>query len=270
MRSDESLQMRETPTFRRRRLCSRRSLSMQQHHRLPTRDHHQLHPMATSFLSSALRPSIPSSDAAAFVCRTCRRHAATYRRTRKLLRVKIDSSFAPSKTETQDHIIFNPPSSAPSVYHTPAKFLPPSDPRRAILQQRATPPATPKQETPTTASHPPSILATLAAQKLGYSTPSAASLAPVRPQYEKKYHLTQDQIDEIRKLRAEDPRKWTRVRLAEKFDCSQFFVSLCCSAPEIKQEQDLKLEQIKSKWGRRKTEARQARQARKQLWGQDN
>lgn len=189
-----------------------------------------------------------------------------------MLRVKADSSFAPSKTETQDHIIFNPPSSAPNVYHTPAKFLPPSDPRRAILQQYETPSATPKEESAaaTATTTQPSILASIAAQKLGYSTPAAQSLAPVRPQYEKKYHLAQDQIDEIRKLRAEDPRKWTRVRLAEKFECSQFFVSLCCSAPEIKKEQDVELEQIKSKWGRRKTEARQARKVRKQLWGQES
>jgi hypothetical protein len=110
----------------------------------------------------------------------------------------------------------------------------------------------------------------LAARKLGHVSPSAETLPTVRPQYEKKYHLKQEQIDEIRKLRAEDPRKWTRVRLAEKFECSQFFVSLCCSAPEIKKEQDLKLEEVKSRWGRRKTEARQARQERKKLWGQDN
>lgn len=233
------------------------------------RDLRHLHQMATPFLSSALRPSISSSDAASFVCRTCRRNAATYRRTRKLLRVKADSSFAPSKTETQDHIIFNPPSSAPNVYHTPAKFLPSSDPRRAILQQREAPRAAPKEE-PTTPASPPSILASLAARKLGHATPPAESLSTVRPQYEKKYHLTQEQIDEIRRLRKEDPRKWTRVKLAEKFECSQFFVSLCVSAPEIKKEQDVQLEQIKSKWGRRKTEARQARQERKKLWGQDN
>jgi hypothetical protein len=59
------------------------------------------------------------------------------------------------------------------------------------------------------------------------------------------------------------------VRLAEKFECSQFFVSLCCSAPEIKDEQDEELARLKARWGRRKTEAREARQERKKLWGQD-
>jgi len=57
--------------------------------------------------------------------------------------------------------------------------------------------------------------------------------------------------------------------LAEKFECSQFFVSLCCAAPEVKAEQDKQLEEIKQRWGRRKTEARDARQERKKLWGQD-
>ncbi|EME46335.1 hypothetical protein DOTSEDRAFT_101803, partial [Dothistroma septosporum NZE10] len=189
-----------------------------------------------------------------------RRNAATYRRTRKALRVKLDPSFAPSTTETQDHIIFNPPSSAPNVYHTPTKFLPTSDPRRALH--------TPAQIPANAPAARQGVLASIAAQRAAVA-PSAQSLKPVRPIQEKKYHLAQAEIDEIRRLRAEDPRQWTRARLAEKFDCSQFFVSLCCSAPEIKQEQDEELQQIKAKWGRRKRDARDARQERKKRWGMD-
>ncbi|KAF2170017.1 hypothetical protein M409DRAFT_19630 [Zasmidium cellare ATCC 36951] len=221
-------------------------------------------PMATTFLPQRLRPSLfSSSDAASFVCRTCRRNAATSRRTRKSLRVKSDPSFAPSQTEAQDHIIFNPPSSAPNVYHTPAKFLPKSDPRRALYTAAAaatTPAAEP--------SKPQGILASIA-QERAASTPPASQLKPVRPIYEKKYHLSQQDIDEIRRLRKDDPRTWTRVRLAEKFDCSQFFVSLCCSAPEVADERERELERIKSKWGRKKREARDLRQERKKLWGRD-
>jgi hypothetical protein len=91
----------------------------------------------------------------------------------------------------------------------------------------------------------------------------------LRPRQEKKYHLSPAQVEEIRKLRAEDPKLWTRVRLAEKFECSQFFVSLCCSSPEIKEQRDKELEEIKRKWGRKKTEAREDRQTRKALWGRD-
>ena len=216
--------------------------------------------MATSFFSQHLRPSLFSSDTAGFVCKTCRRNAATFRRTRKALRVKVDPSFEPSKTATHDHIIFNPPSSAPNVYHTPSKFLPKSDPRRALYTAPKSPAEAP--------AAPQSVLASIAAERAS-STRPASSLKSMRPIKEKKYHLTQEQIDEIRRLRKEDPREWTRVRLAEKFECSQFFVSLCCSAPEIKAERDQELEAIKAKWGKRKREARDARQERKKLWGQD-
>jgi hypothetical protein len=94
-------------------------------------------------------------------------------------------------------------------------------------------------------------------------------LKPIRTPYEKKYHLGQAEIDEIRRLRAEDPRKWTRVALAEKFECSQFFVSLCCTSPIMAKENEEKLAETKRKWGRRKTEAREDRQTRKVLWGRD-
>ncbi|KAK5164763.1 uncharacterized protein LTR77_009426 [Saxophila tyrrhenica] len=211
--------------------------------------------MAPSLFSSLLRPSTLPNDTASFICQACRRNASSFRRTRKALRVKPDPSFAPSKTEPTDHIIFNPPSSAPNVYHTPSKFLPASDPRRKLHtlapSSTTTPPSTPSTSSPNEASA------------------SASRLRSIRPQYEKKYHLGREQIDEIRRLREEDPRQWTRVRLAEKFECSQFFVSLCCSAPAVKKEQDRQLEAIKRRWGRRKTEAREERKARKALWGRD-
>ena len=208
--------------------------------------------MAAPFFARSFRPSIIPSDGPAFICQSCRRHASTFSRTRKALRVKPDPSFAPSKTETQEHIIFNPPSSAPNVYHTPLKFLPTSDPRRKLHTLAPVASATPPS-TPSTAS----------------ASESASRLEAVRPQYEKKYHLSKEQVEEIRQLRKEDPRKWTRVRLAEKFECSQFFISLCCSAPQIKEQRDRELEAIKQRWGRRKTEAREERQARKALWGRD-
>ena len=208
--------------------------------------------MAAPFLSRASRPSLVPLDGFTFVCRSCRRHESSSRRTRKALKVKPDASFAPSKMETQDHIIFNPPSSAPNVYHTPLKFLPKTDPRRRLHSSASKPTSS------TSTNSPPNT-----------PSPSVKRLPPVRPPYEKKYHLTPEQVGEIRRLRAEDPRTWTRVRLAEKFECSQFFVSLCCCAPEIKAEQDRELSEIKKRWGRRKTEAREDRQTRKALWGKD-
>jgi hypothetical protein len=178
-----------------------------------------------------------------------------------MLRVKQDPSFAPS-TEPTERIIFNPPPSAPNVYHTPLKFLPPSDPRRKLHQEvaEAAASAIPKEST--------SVLATIAAQRAA-SQLKAEDLQPIRPIYEKKYHLKQDDIDEIRRLRKEDPRYWSRLRLAEKFACSQFFVSLCVTAPEVAQEKEAEAEAARAKWGRRKMEAKTARVERKKLWGQD-
>ena len=211
--------------------------------------------MARPFFARPLIPSILSNNGPGSICQACRRQKSTFRRARKALRVKPDPSFQPSKTELQDHIIFNPPSSAPNVYHTPLKFLPKSDPRRRFHSlapiSSATPPSTPTNASP---SNSPS---------------SVERLKSLRPQYEKKYHLGQSEIGEIRRLRKEDPRKWTRVRLAEKFECSQFFISLCCCAPEIKEENDKTLAVIKRKWGRWKTEAREDRKIRKELWGRD-
>jgi hypothetical protein len=211
--------------------------------------------MAFQSLNGSLRPSLLSSAAASeWVCFSCRRNVSSFRRTRKALRVKPDASFAPSATETQDHIVFNPPSSAPNVYHTPQKFLPPNDPRRRL-------------RAPTSSSTPPSTPGSASGSQLPNNNGELPTT--VRAQYEKKYHLTPAQVEEIRKLRKEDPKVWTRVKLAEKFECSQFFVSLCCSAPEIKEKRDKELVQIKAKWGRKKTEAREDRQTRKALWGRD-
>lgn len=217
--------------------------------------------MPPSLLSCLIRPSLTaaSSDTTSYLCRICRRNAASYRRTRKMLRVQQDPSFAPSTIETKDHIIFNPPPSAPNVYHTPSKFLPASDPRRK-LDLASDAPQTPTKST--------SVLASIAAQRAA-SQLKAEDLKTIRPMYEKKYHLTQEQIEEIRRLRTEDPRHWSRLRLAEKFECSQFFVSLCVNAPEVAAEKEAELQAVKARWGPRKMAAREARVERKRLWGRD-
>jgi hypothetical protein len=201
---------------------------------------HTTHTMQTSLRISHSLQSNSQQCLRSVQQQQCR-HVSSFRRTKKMLLVQPDPSFT-SSTGNQDHIIYNPPSSAPNVYHTPLKFLPKDDPRRRLHTLLR----------PTSAS----------------ASASTTSLPPaVRPVYEKKYHLKEADIAEIRRLRAEDPRQWTRVRLAEKFECSQFFVSLCCSAPQIKEQRSTELEKIKEKWGRTKTEAREDRQTRKQSWG---
>lgn len=73
----------------------------------------------------------------------------------------------------------------------------------------------------------------------------------------------------MRALRAADPRKWSRARLAEKFDCSNFFVGLVCKSREMGAEMKRAEEEARSKWGRKKREAMEDRKRRKATWGRD-
>ncbi|KAF2224253.1 mitochondrial ribosomal protein subunit L20-domain-containing protein [Elsinoe ampelina] len=196
------------------------------------------------------------------------RTEATARRLRKSLRVKSDPSFTAPVEETADHIIFNPPSSAPNVYHTPPIFLPASDPRRQfhVLAEQASSPkpanATAEVDATEDAMGPTRRLA------LSRLSRSSSALPPTIGQpRERKYHLGPDDVQEIRKLRAMDPKQWTVKRLAKFFDCNEFFIRLCASSPEAKAEEDAKIDAIKGRWGRTKREAREDRQKRKELWG---
>ncbi|PWY65040.1 hypothetical protein BO70DRAFT_346699 [Aspergillus heteromorphus CBS 117.55] len=170
-----------------------------------------------------------------------RRNQSSYRRTKQRLRVKPDASFGSSLTHTQeDHIVHNPPSSAPSVYLTPTKFLPSGDIRRNLR---------------------------LASVKNN----DAEALPPVvRAPSEKKYHLTPSDIREIRRLRATDPMMWSRLKLAKHFECSPIFISLVCeTSPQKKEIQKRVLEAVQSRWGSKRRMAREDRQLRKDAWGRD-
>ncbi|PNS18003.1 54S ribosomal protein L20, mitochondrial [Sphaceloma murrayae] len=192
----------------------------------------------------------------------------TTRRLRKTLRVNSHPSFTAGAEEASDHIIFNPPSSAPNVYHTPPIFLPASDPRRKLYaiseQTPASKGATPSLETDAT-EDAMSPTKRLALSRLGRT--SSALPPRIGPEHERKYHLKPEDVEKIRKLRATDPRQWTVKKLADLFECSEFFIKLCASSPEAKAAQDAKIDAIKSRWGRAKREAREERDRRKDLWG---
>jgi len=174
---------------------------------------------------------------------TARRHQESYRRTKKLLNIKPDSSFLPSKYSQQDHIIFNPPSSAPSVLHTPLIFLPREDKRRALFEKAA-------------AMHSTST-------KL---PPIIAKFKPIGV----RHHLTDKDIAEIQKLRTGDPDKWTAGRLAFKFKCSKHFIGICCEAPPEKKERDREKEEaMMARWGPKKMKAYQDRMKRRELEKRD-
>jgi hypothetical protein len=92
---------------------------------------------------------------------------------------------------------------------------------------------------------------------------------PLKQSYEKKYHLTEVDIKEIQRLRAEDPKTWTREKLAEKFNCSQFFVSIVAKNEAAGKEYEKRLEEVKKRWGPGRSLARHERGRRKELWGRD-
>ena len=90
---------------------------------------------------------------------------------------------------------------------------------------------------------------------------------PIRPENEKKYHLTEQEIQEMQHLRNEDPVKWTQKALAKKFNCSTMFVAMKTQASrEYKLEKIAQLEQQKEMWGWKKRLIRHNRQRRRELW----
>ncbi|KAI0206742.1 mitochondrial ribosomal protein subunit L20-domain-containing protein [Astrocystis sublimbata] len=172
-----------------------------------------------------------------------RRHQSTTSRTKKMLKIPPHPDFLTPRSG-ENHIIFNPPSSAASVYHTPFKFLPKTDPRRQsnITQLLRSSGA----DLHTVAPLPP------------LSHPSEAN--------EKKYHVTKEQVDEMRRLRETDPIEWSVVKLATKYDCSPVFVMMCCRASREHTDNEYeRREAIKARWGPIRTKAREDRKKRRTL-----
>jgi hypothetical protein len=196
---------------------------------------------------------------------TQRRHESTTRRHKKLLALPEAPSYTPNRSSPT--LIFNPPSSAPNVYHTPMKFLPKDDKRRHLFAAAITHSITTAhrhQSSPIAAPGTPLHTASHLPPR-----PSASLPTPVRAPYEKRYHLTEAEIAEIRDLRTKDPRTWTRVKLAEKFECSQFFVGMVVKAPQRAKQVERLHEGARRRWGSKRRMAREDRVRRKESWGRD-
>ena len=198
-----------------------------------------------SKLQSALRICAKSFST------TTTRHEASYRRSRSRLNVKPDASFLPSKTEPHDHVIFNPPPSAPNIFHTPTIFLPKSDRRRQLHDA-----ARARRGEPAIAD-----------------ATSQMALPPGTGGYgQKRYHITAEQMEEMRELKRSDPAKWSSHQLSKKFDCSARFVAYVTENIGLKEKERQKqvLEVVKSRWGVRRRTAREDRQIRKEKWFSDS
>lgn len=180
------------------------------------------------------------------------RSKATAARTRRALNLPPHPSFLTADARLQqDTIIFNPPSAAPSVYHTPFKFLPKTDPRR-----RAN-------------------LASLFEKH--FSSPSAGGRAaagpdslPVIPGGEHivadRGPITREEVAEMRRLRSEDPHRWNVHNLSVKYDLPRGFVMACCQAPKEKIEfERRKMELIQARWGPAKKRAHEDRLRRREM-----
>jgi len=136
------------------------------------------------------------------------------------------------------------------------------------------PPTMPSPESLTTAPSSPLLHPPVQPQDTTTSL-TDPSLPPVsRPSLipKKQYpRLTDQAIQSMRDLRHSDPAKWTRTKLAARFDCSPGFVSLVAGLKGSdwkKQVRDVAQEHQRSrdKWGEKKALLQKIRAKRKEFW----
>lgn len=171
----------------------------------------------------------------------------TTARTKRSLKMAPHDSFLPDRTADApvgSSIIYNPPASEASPLHTPFIFLPPNDPRRAaIVRMRAT-------------TNPP-----IHAVPDGGRT----QLPPAMnyPRRQARYNLSAKDMEEMRRLRNEDPVTWSVSALARKFQCSTIIVRIAAPPPPGHLEWlRAKQERREARWGPIKTKAHEERKMR--------
>jgi hypothetical protein len=183
------------------------------------------------------RPCLPAFSTSS------RRHEQSYRRAKQRLSVPPNSSFLPSRDSPQNnHIIFNPPSAAPSVFNTPLKFLPKEDKRRQLL----------------------------AATQARLATPATRLPPPVKPKQVPHHHLSDADIAEIQRLKREEGSVWTNKKLARRFNCSTMFVSICACQSGAddsawRASEKARLDLVKQRWGPRRAMAHEDKLKRMEI-----
>ncbi|TFK52264.1 hypothetical protein OE88DRAFT_1657420 [Heliocybe sulcata] len=95
----------------------------------------------------------------------------------------------------------------------------------------------------------------------------------IRPSAEKQPHprMSDEDLAELKKLRLQNPRKWTRSELARKFNCSAQFVGMVTKVPnvlrkEIRREKAAKDEEARMKWGPRTRLVRELAKKKREFW----
>lgn len=184
---------------------------------------------------------------------TATRGHKTTVRTKRALKIAPHDSFLPDRTrpyrQGEDHIIYNPPSSEASPFHTPFLFLPNNDPRRsALVRMRISNSLVPGAAAP--------------AVKKDEDLPPAMWY----PRRTAQYNLNEADMAEMKRLRQEDPLTWSVNALAAKFKCSPILVTIAAPAPEEHTKwRKAKMERQKSRWGPIKTKAREDRGRRAEM-----
>ncbi|KAK0727131.1 mitochondrial ribosomal protein subunit L20-domain-containing protein [Lasiosphaeria miniovina] len=215
-------------------------------------------------ISASKRLTITASPAAA---PGGARFKSSTSRTKRALNVPPEPSFAKRQDKTTG-IIFNPPSSSPSVFNTPFKFLPKSDPRRrANLPSLFTSSTTTKFGPTTGLAGPSSITIGNPPESDDPTLPPAVDPAADIARYRtEKLAVTPEMVAEIRRLRVEDP--WTNsgVAMAQRFNVSHSFIRYATRGIRVQKEyyDDLKKwkEDKQARWGPRRRQAREDRARR--------
>ncbi|KAI2779727.1 mitochondrial ribosomal protein subunit L20-domain-containing protein [Daldinia loculata] len=201
-------------------------------------------PLVQPLLRSISTCTSMNTRAAVTIASIPRRHQSSTSRTKRALKIAPHPSFFPTSASSlreSTQVIYNPPSSTPSVYHTPFKFLPPSDPRRKAN------------------------LAQLFRTSDDVSS-SKSVLPPELKDPERRYNVTREQVEEMRSLRATDPERWSVLALAKHFGCAPYFVMMCCRAPtEHRERERARLNAVKERWGAIRATAREERKKRRDL-----
>ncbi|PFH56801.1 hypothetical protein XA68_15963 [Ophiocordyceps unilateralis] len=186
----------------------------------------------------------------------------TAARTKRALKLAPHDSFLPDRSVTitdtrpgaDDSIIYNPPASEASPAHTPFIFLPREDPRRLALRQIR-------------GLSGDGGSGGVGGGETGVSHGSITLPPALRwRQQEPKYHLDENALVEMRRLRVEDPIKWSVGHIAQKFQCSPIFVTMVAPAPpgHIAWLRD-RLARKRARWGPKKMQAWEDRKRRAEM-----
>ncbi|EIM81668.1 uncharacterized protein STEHIDRAFT_171956 [Stereum hirsutum FP-91666 SS1] len=95
---------------------------------------------------------------------------------------------------------------------------------------------------------------------------------PVKKGQVKEYqYLSDEDIEQMKELRAQNPNLWTRGKLAEKFNVSPIFVGQFARLSKGQkrvalEKRDKDHEKMRSRWGERKLIAKEIRSKRKEFW----